>query len=637
MSLWKQFTTLGTGLALCAGLSLSAEAAGLMKPANSQLPDLQISQHHVHVVIEDGYATTTVEQRFKNPNAQDLEALYSFPVPENAAVGEFVYWIDGKPVTGEVVAKQKARQVYEEQKAAGNRVAVTEQDDYRTFDSRIYPVEANGEVRIKLVYIQPAHIDSGVGRYLYPLEDGGVDEIKNAFWTRNEAVQEQFSFTVDLRSSYPLDDVRLPKHSAAQISQLDPQRWRIELGNQVAATEEGASPSGQQPVASLSDDILLYWRLAEGLPGSLNLVSYREPGQQQGTFMLTLTPGDDLPPVVGNRDWIFVLDTSGSMSGKYSTLLEGVRQGLNQLPQGDRFRLITFNNQAQDLSNGYQPVDPVTVERLLKQLEHRGVGGGTNLYAGLHQGIRALDDDRPSAIVLVTDGVANVGTTEKKAFLKLLEQHDVRLFTFIMGNSANRPLLQEMTEVSNGFASSVSNADDVIGQIMLATSKLNHAALRDIELKIDGVRATDLTPEQIGTLYRGEQLTLFGHYFKPGTARIELTGKVGQQARSYTTRIELPEILTDNPELERLWAFNRIEQLQAKLDYFGADADTEQAITDLAVEHGLVTNYTSLLVVEEQVFQQLGDRSHEPATGTQRGSGARATPATTAGQQHPCR
>ncbi|MEH6471630.1 MAG: VWA domain-containing protein [Halopseudomonas sp.] len=318
------------------------------------------------------------------------------------------------------------------------------------------------------------------------------------------------------------------------------------------------------------------------------------------------TAGDDLAPVQGSRDWVFVLDISGSMTGKYATLLEGVRQGLQQLPQGDRFRLITFNNKAYDISNGYQPVDANTIERLLKQLESNGVSGGTNLFAGLAKGIRQLDDDRASAIVLVTDGVANVGTTEKKAFLKLLQDHDVRLFTFIMGNSANRPLLDEMTQVSNGFSSSVSNADDVLGQILQATSKMGHASLRDIEVEIDGVRVSELTPERIGSVYRGQQLVLFGHYFKPGTAQLTLKGKIGAEQRVYQTRVEFPQQATANPEVERLWAYSRIEALQAKLDYFGSDVDTEQAITDLAVQHGLVTNYTSLLVVEEEVFQQLG-------------------------------
>ena len=100
-----------TALCICTTWSTASHAAGLMTPTGSDIPGLEVRQHHVNVVIEDGYAITTVEQVFANPHGTDLEAIYSFPVPEKAAVGEFTYWIDGLPVTGEVLEKQHAREI----------------------------------------------------------------------------------------------------------------------------------------------------------------------------------------------------------------------------------------------------------------------------------------------------------------------------------------------------------------------------------------------------------------------------------------------------------------------------------------------------------------------------------------------
>ncbi len=196
-------------------------AAGLLTPTNSALPDLEIREHHVKVTIENDYVVTSVEQVFYNPNNSDLEAIYSFPVPKSAAVGEFTYWIDGKPVIAEVVEKQKAREIYETEKSSGRATAIVEQDSFKTFDISVYPVRAADEVRIRLVYLQRAHQESGIGRYVYPLENGGVDELKDAFWTRNEAVTEKFSFTLDFRSSYPIDALRLPKHPQATVQQIN--------------------------------------------------------------------------------------------------------------------------------------------------------------------------------------------------------------------------------------------------------------------------------------------------------------------------------------------------------------------------------------------------------------------------------
>ncbi|MCP4386786.1 MAG: hypothetical protein GY802_00700, partial [Gammaproteobacteria bacterium] len=203
---------------LFSGLS---QAAGLLTPANGSLDALETREHHVNVVIEDGYAITTVNQVFHNPHGQDLEAIYSFPVPEKAAVAEFTVWIDGQPVTSEVLEKKQARQVYESEKSAGHDAGLMVKDDYRTFDMRVSPVRAGQDTRIRFAYIQPAYVDTGMGRYVYPLEDGGVDEKKLAFWTANETVQEKFSFKLELKSTYPIDALRLPHHPQAIIAQQD--------------------------------------------------------------------------------------------------------------------------------------------------------------------------------------------------------------------------------------------------------------------------------------------------------------------------------------------------------------------------------------------------------------------------------
>ena len=209
--LW-QAILIGAAMLLCFSV-LPAQAAGLLTPADGSLPPLEIRDHHVSVVIEDGYAVTTVEQVFHNPHSQDLEAIYSFPVPEHGAVSEFTLWIDGKPVSGEVLEKKEARRVYEEEKAAGREAGVTEKDSYKTFDISVSPVRAGQDTRIRLVYLQSAKVDSGIGRYLYPLEEGGVDEEKLAFWTANEKVTGSFSFDLTLKSGYPVDALRVHRIS----------------------------------------------------------------------------------------------------------------------------------------------------------------------------------------------------------------------------------------------------------------------------------------------------------------------------------------------------------------------------------------------------------------------------------------
>ncbi|MCJ8311512.1 MAG: GlyGly-CTERM sorting domain-containing protein [Saccharospirillaceae bacterium] len=604
-------------------ISFNSLATGLLQPVDLSLQPLEIKEHHVNVVIEDGYAITSIEQVFFNANQIDLEAKYSFPVPNKASVGEFTYWIDGQPVTGEVVEKIKAQQIYSQEKQAGREVAITEKNDYINFLSTIYPVRAQQNVRIKLVYIQPAFIDMGVGRYLYPLEDGGTDKASTAFWTNNDVVTEKFSFKLLFRSSYPVEQFRLPKHPNAIITQISAQQWSVEINNDInnnllqtdsqLNTQTGTENfkttlqtnfTNTNAVQHLDQDIVVYWRHQANLPGRVELVTHKNEQTDQGTFMLTFTPGDDLAPITEGRDWVYILDYSGSMQGKYNSMVEGVNKGLEKLNTQDRFRIIIFSDSAKEITNGFVYATPTNVEFWSNQLIQQKPNGSTNLYDGIKLGIKSLDSDRSSALVLVSDGAANVGKTKKQDFLKLLQQKDVRLFTFVMGNSTNRPLLESMVKVSNGFAISVSNSDDIVGQLKQATSKLTHEAFHDINIKISGVRTDEITPEKIGSLYRGQQLIIMGHYWGDGIAKVELTGKVSGQAKNYQTEFNFPERNTTNPEIERLWAYNKIEDLENEMAYFGHNNDTEQAITDIAINYGLVTNYTSLIVMREEQFEK---------------------------------
>ncbi|WP_100658054.1 VIT and vWA domain-containing protein [Alteromonas flava] len=579
-------------------------AAGLLTPVG-QTQALSIQQHQVKVTVDHSFAVIEVEQVFSNPHTLPLEAIYSFPVPNNASVGEFTYWLNGIPVHAEVLAKETARSVYAEQKAQGRNAALVEKNDYLDFQIKVSQIPAGQDVRLKLVYLQPVHVDHGIARFVYPLQFGGTDEAQNAFWTANEVVEQNFSFDLTLNSSYPVADFRLPAHPQAHISSQHEQNWKVNLTNKDPQTE-GVNQY------RLDQDIVVYWRLASDLPGSIDMMTYRATNSERGTFLMTLTPGNDLAPLSQGRDWIIVLDYSGSMAGKYQTLLQGVQAGLKKLSPNDRIKIVLFNDSATLVREHFTPATPTDINHLIQSLDQYHPDGGTNLYAGLESALDELDADRTSAIWLVTDGVANVGETKQQAFIKLMQQKDVRLFTFIMGNSANQPLLNGLTKASNGFALNVSNSDDITGLLLNAASKVKHQSLRDIAVNFTGVKVADVHPVDIKSLYRGQQLVLTGHYWGDGELQVELTAKRGSETVSYNTRFPIPTYNESYPELERLWAFNQIETLIEQQQDFGEDADRQDAIVDLAIEYGLVTDYTSMLVVEEDVFAALGiDRANQ--------------------------
>ena len=154
-------------LSFLAVASSESFGAGLMQPVNRALPDLQIQDHQVRVVIQNGFAVTTVDQVFFNPSDRDMEAVYTFPLPRDGALSELSLWIDGQEIIGEVVEKERAREIHRREKEAGRESAVAEQRDYLAFDVLVNPVRAGAETRVRLVYLQPVEIDSGIGRYVY--------------------------------------------------------------------------------------------------------------------------------------------------------------------------------------------------------------------------------------------------------------------------------------------------------------------------------------------------------------------------------------------------------------------------------------------------------------------------------------
>ena len=301
---------------------------------------------------------------------------------------------------------------------------------------------------------------------------------------------------------------------------------------------------------------------------------------------------------------------SGSMKGKFETVMQGLQLALEKLKPEDRLRLIGFNNKAWDVSGGFVNATPDAMQRLINALRATGPTGGTNLHAGLAQAIDSVDPDRTSSIVLITDGVANIGNTAKSSFLDLVNDGDIRLFTMIMGNSANRPLLHDLTDASGGFAISVSNADDAVGLLLRAVSKVSHEALHNIQIKSSGVKMADIVRSRDSSLYHGDQLILLGHYWGDGPAQLQaqlqIDAQVSGKARNWTTQFELPAISADNPEIERLWAFSSVQNIQRGIDARGASADLTTAIIDIATQYSIVTDYTSMLVLSEQAMTERG-------------------------------
>ncbi len=574
-----------------------SQAAGILTPIGSGHQPIRIRDHHVNVVINNGFAMTEVRQTFYNVSNKDLEAIYSFPLPKSASLSEVTIIVGEREIQGEVMEKQKARQIYADEKSRGNETGLAEKNEFYAFEFKVHPVPANDETKIRFLYYQPLNIDTGVGRYLYPLEDGGTDEAGMSFWATNAKVENTFSLNLELKSAYPVQDVRMPGfEAAAQINSLAEDHYNVQM---------------QLADMSLNRDFIFYYRLQDELPGRVEVIPFRDDTATPGTFMMVITPGVDLKPLANGVDYCFVLDVSGSMQSKMGTFKHGVMKAMEKLKFGDRFRIVTFSSQAAELTPDWLPVSDASLLKAREMIESLSAGGSTNVYAGLSLALKHLDDDRAANIILVTDGVTNTGVVNPEEFYKLLQQVDVRIFGFLLGNSSNWPLMQTITQTTGGFYDTISNADDIMGKLLLADSKINYEALLNAEVKISGVKVFDMTDDSFKKVYRGQQLVFFGKYEKGGNARVTLKANLTGEDKTYTTDFLFPDRDGDNPELERLWALATIEKIEA-MERIGTMpvSESQDAIKDLGLAYQIVTDYTSMVVLSDTAFADRGIERH---------------------------
>ncbi len=589
--------------ALCLVSGSSLQAAGLLKSKQNPNLHLDLLEHEVDVVLNNGFARTEVIQGFRNRGEYPAEAIYTFPMPKRSSLSQVTLQVNGKELHGEVVEKQRARQVYEEQKQQGRDTALAEKDEYRSYEVFVGNVRPGEDVRIRLVYYQPLEIDLNVGRYVYPLAEGNTDDAKIPFWSVDPQLQGRFSFDLELKSSFPVKDVRMPRwDQQAKIERAPQEAEENAAGPEVIRASIEVPQNG-----SLSGDVVFYYRLADDTPARVEFLTYREQKNEEGTYMLVITPAADLQPITRGSDWIFVLDVSGSMSGhKLSTLADGVSRVIGQMRPEDRFQIVTFNGSARDFTNGYVNATPESAAEWIQRVKTLHADGGTNLFAGLRKAYRSLDEDRTTGIVLVTDGVANIGETAHSRFLDLLREQDIRLFTFVIGNGANQPLMERLAKASNGFAMNISDADDIQGRLIQAKAKVLHEAMHDVTVRFKGEKVHQSTPEKAGSLYLGQQCVQFGRFRGTGPVEVEMTAKISGKPHTWTVQAELPEQDVLHPELERLWALSRIDEVMQEIREKGERESLRNQIVGLGTEYSLVTDYTSMLVVEDETFENEG-------------------------------
>lgn len=541
---------------------------------------LEVVYHHVNVKIDGQIATTSVDQEFYNPNNQQLEGTYLFPIPHGAQIDKFTMDIGGKMVEAELLPAAKARQIYEDIVRKLKDPALLEYADRDVFKVRIFPIEARSNKRIKLSYTQILKSDAGLVNYTYPLntEKFSAAPVKNV------------SIKVELVSDRSLKSIYSPSH-AVEIKRHGDQRAIV-----------GFEANNVKP----DTDFSLYFAPEKDELG-VNLLTYKA-GNEDGYFLLLASPGVDTKAQrILPKDVVFVLDTSGSMAGKK---LDQARKALQfcveNLNDNDRFEIVRFSTEVEPLFDKLVEANSQRRDQAEDFIKGLRPIGGTAIDDALKKAmaLRPERGDRPFVVIFLTDGRPTIGETGENniiAAVKRANEGRTRVFCFGIGTDVNTHLLDKITEETRAFSQYVLPEEDLEVKVSSFFAKIKEPVLANPTIKFTGdIRVTKLYPSPLPDLFRGDQLVLVGRYSGKGDSAVVLEGTVNGATRKFTYEINFPRRAEDHEFIPRLWATRRIGYLLDEIRLRGENAELRDEVTDLARKYGIVTPYTAYLIVEDE-------------------------------------
>jgi Ca-activated chloride channel family protein len=580
--------TLSCALALCLLVPASrSRAAGLLIADGGFGGALEIKEHSARVTVNNGVAVTEVTQVFQNTENRPVEALYTFPVPRGASVAGFSMWINGKEMVGEVLEKERARQIYQSYKQSKKDPGLLEQTDYRTFEMRVFPIAPRAEQKVQITYYQELDFDHDWATYVYPLATQTRPGI-------NSRTTGKFAFTADVKSEIPILEMASPSHqSDLAVAKHTEGYWQASL-----ETRSG----------DLSRDLVLHYHVSRPHTG-IDVISSRAGSDEDGYFALTLTAGEELAAMNKNgMDYVFVLDVSGSMGddGKLSMSQKSLGAFITALGEADRFEVMTFNSQPKPLFRALRNADAKAKAEADEYLSKQNPRGGTAMDAALVTAYKYAEKDRALNVVVLSDGLTD--QTERVGLSQLIKQRPQgsRVFAVGVGNDVNRPMLEQIANDSGGLAAFISRGDDFERQAQAFRRKLVRPVATELSIKFDGKSGVyDLEPKQLPNLYYGLPVRLYGRYkHGGGETKVVVHAKVGDQPLDRAMNVPLPDRDDNNPQIERMWAWHKIDRLLKESDASGSRSLAIDEVVRLGEGYSIVTEYTSFIVLENDAEYQ---------------------------------
>lgn len=557
--------------------------------SGGELGSVPLKDTRVTASISGFIARVNVRQEFTNSFTEPIEAVYVFPLSQNGAVDNMTMTVGTRTIRGTIMKREEARQVYETAKNAGQTASLLDQERPNIFTQAVANIMPGESVIIDISYVENLKYEDGQYEFVFPMTVGPryipgsvSDANKIAPPAAATRAGHDISIQVNLNAGVPVEAIRSSSHDITQTN-LSPESANVSL------TSEKTIPN--------KDFILRYdvsgKRLEDGI------LTHRS--ERGGFFTLMLQPPDmprseDRTP----KEIVFVLDTSGSMNGfPIEKAKEAMMLSLDGLYPEDTFNLITFAGDTEILFDAPVAATQGNLEKAKAFLASREGNGGTEMMTAIKAALKPSDSQEHLRIVcFMTD--AMIGNDDE--IIAEIQRHSkARVFSFGIGQSVNRTLLDRMAEAGKGEVEYVSLEDDGSKAAKRFYERVRSPMLTDISIDWNEMPVSDVYPAKLGDLFSAKPVIVNGRYTKGGNGTIKLRGKLAGQDYVREIPVTLPETETANDVLATLWARKRIDQLSNEALNSTNAAEINEQITNLGLEFRLLTSFTSFVAVEETI------------------------------------
>jgi Ca-activated chloride channel family protein len=565
----------------------------VVEGADSAVDGMPLEASRAEINIAGVMADVVVTQVYRNQGTTPIHARYVFPASTRAAVYGMKMTIGNRVILAKIKEREEARKEYEAAKAEGKSASLLEQDRPNVFSMNVSNILPGDRIEVELRYTELLVPDAGEYELVYPAVVGpryaaeGVDKsdpsnrfVAAPFLKKGVASSTEFGVKVKLAAGMPIESMVSPSHGLQASFGSERKSASLELA----------------PGISGNRDFVLRYRL-RGKELTSGLLLYE--GQDENFFLMMVQPPErPALEAIPTREYVFILDVSGSMRGfPLDVSKQLMRDLLGRMRPTDRFNVVLFSGGSSVWAERSMPASARAIDEALAFVDKEDGSGGTELLEAMKTSMSLPREESNVArsFVVVTDGFI---AEEPEAFEYIRNNlNRANVFSFGIGSGVNRFLVDGVARAGQGDSFVILDAKEAGPAAARFREYVETPVLTGVNVAFNGFQAYEVSPSVVADVFAQRPVIVFGKWKGPAKGTITVTGATGRGRFEHVVDVAASKPDPGSVALRYLWARDRISALS---DFAQRDANRDQVLA-LGLKYNLLTRFTSFIAVHQVV------------------------------------